>query len=210
MLVPGAVADERAADAENVAITFDGVIVPAGNPEPFTFTFVTPATPAVGVVHVERLTCAHPVVGRRTAQATMPSTPTRLRAAASSALTRSRLREAVKRPVARRTNVPGSGTGAAVPPVVTKITARSPSSSGPPVASVISALKVGLIVTSPVPVTVMVSGLKEPVRNALTGDGFAPPTGIALPLNDSPSGVSVKYDGPNVVVEPSVKSTSRG
>jgi len=35
-----------------VTTMFPAVIVPAGNPDPIKFTFVTPATPLLGVVKV--------------------------------------------------------------------------------------------------------------------------------------------------------------
>jgi hypothetical protein len=41
---------------ESVTIMSPGVIVPDGNPDPTTLTFVTPATPLLGTVSVANIT----------------------------------------------------------------------------------------------------------------------------------------------------------
>ena len=52
-------------------------------------------------------------------------------------------------------------------------------------------------------------GLKEPVSTASVGKGLAPPMGMMPPVNDKPSEPNVKYDEPNIWLEPSEKSTWR-
>jgi hypothetical protein len=109
-------------------------------------------------------------------------------------------------PVIIKIQVLGSGTGA-VDPVVAKMTARSPSLRVRPEEGVIIAVKDGLIVWVVPSFSVMLRGLKVPVSVASVGRGFAPPIGIVPPLKEMPSAAKVKYDEPNVVLVPLLKST---
>src|ERR1017187_7580747 len=54
-------------------------------------------------------------------------------------------------------------------------------------------------------------GLKFPVSVADSGCGLVPPSGMAVPLKDSPSGDRLKYPdpGPKVVLLPPTKCTTR-
>src|SRR5579883_2082875 len=89
------------------------------------------------------------------------------------------------------------------------MTAKSPSCSVKPEEGRICAVKPGEMLGVELSASVIVNGEKVPLSTAETGSGFAPPIGTVLPSNDSPSPASVKYDDPNVVLEPSLKFTSR-
>lgn len=192
---------------EKFTVTLPGAIGIDGKPEPVMFTCERPATPLSGAVQVFRWTCANDGDADNViASATIANGNTDL------LIERARFLRLTKiippSPVIIKIHVLGSGTvGGGVDPVVAKMTAKSPLLRVVPKEGVIVALKDELIVCVEPSFSVIVSGLKVPVRVASVGSGFAPPIGITPPLKEIPSAASVKYDEPKVVVVPLLKST---
>ena len=185
------------------------MIVPAGKPEPVTFTLFTPETPLLGAVHWFSFTAAFATpnwLAAKQATRKIAGNPLRREKDDRRNLFRSGIRHSSADPI--NTAVPGSGT---LPPVprVASMTAKSPSDNVVPVDGAIVALKFAEIVAEEPSLRVMLSGLNDPVKVAPVGVGLVPPTGIGLPSNEMPSGPSAKYDEPNVSLVLFEKFTDR-